>query len=265
MAFTLPEGLAPEVYPLAWLVGAWRGEGVLSYPGIDDATFVQDVTFDHDGGPYLRYTSTIRVVTPTVPETLPADWTEETPSDAAADADDDAAASAAPSHDKPSHDKPSDDSSSDDVAAAEVTGSAAADTPDAEPDAEPTAAHTAPDDDVLPRAQADDPELRIWSTETGYWRVPPERPDGLPENKTPIEVLLADPAGRVTLYIGAIGNGRVDMVSDLIARTATAAEVTASNRLYGLVEGDLMWVWELAAFGHPLQSYASARLTRLDG
>ena len=50
-----------------------------------------------------------------------------------------------------------------------------------------------------------------------------------------------------------------------MARTATAAEVTASNRLYGLVEGDLMWVWELAAFGHPLQSYASARLSRLDG
>lgn len=216
MAFTLPEGLAPEVYPLAWLVGAWRGEGVLSYPGIDDATFVQDVTFDHDGGPYLRYTSTIRVLTPMVPETIPADWTEETPEASADDAADAA----------------SDDRS---------------------------------DDDAPASAPAEEHELRIWSTETGYWRVPPERPDGLPDGKTPIEVLLADPAGRVTLYIGAIGNGRVDLVSDLVARTATAAEVTASNRLYGLVEGELMWVWELAAFGHPLQSYASARLSRLDG
>ena len=238
MAFTLPEGLAPEVYPLAWLVGAWRGEGVLSYPGIDDATFVQDVTFDHDGGPYLRYTSTIRVVTPSVPETLPADWTEETPSDDA-----------------------SGESASD--ALADTSGDAATDASD--DDASDADALDAPDDDAISQPQADDHELRIWSTETGYWRVPPERPDGLPENKTPIEVLLADPAGRVTLYIGAIGNGRVDMVSDLIARTATAAEVTASNRLYGLVEGDLMWVWELAAFGNPLQSYASARLTRLDG
>lgn len=223
MAFTLPEGLAPEVYPLAWLVGAWRGEGVLSYPGIDDATFVQDVTFDHDGGPYLRYTSTIRVLTPMVPETIPADWTEETP-----DASDDDASSGSAS---------SDDAASDDRS----------------------------DDDAPASAPAEEHELRIWSTETGYWRVPPERPDGLPDGKTPIEVLLADPAGRVTLYIGAIGNGRVDLVSDLVARTATAAEVTASNRLYGLVEGELMWVWELAAFGHPLQSYASARLSRLDG
>lgn len=220
MAFTLPEGLAPEVYPLAWLVGAWRGEGVLSYPGIDDATFVQDVTFDHDGGPYLRYTSTIRVLTPMVPETIPADWTEETPEASA------------------------DDASSDDAA---------------------DAADDRSDDDAPASAQSEEHELRIWSTETGYWRVPPERPDGLPDGKTPIEVLLADPAGRVTLYIGAIGNGRVDLVSDLVARTATAAEVTASNRLYGLVEGELMWVWELAAFGHPLQSYASARLSRLDG
>lgn len=226
MSFTLPEGLAPEVYPLAWLVGSWRGEGVLSYPGIDDATFVQDVTFDHDGGPYLRYTSTIRVVTPTVPETLPADWTEDMPAEA-----DETAEAGEPAE------APADDPSAGEQAAGGLQDGAG------EPE----------------------PELRIWSTETGYWRVPPERPEGLPEGKHPLEVLLADPAGRVTLYIGAVGNGRVDLVSDLVARTATAAEVTASNRLYGLVEGDLMWVWELAAFGHPLQSYASARLSRLDG
>ena len=229
MAFTLPEGLAPEVYPLAWLVGSWRGEGVLSYPGIDDATFVQDVTFDHDGGPYLRYTSTIRVLTPTVPETLPADWTEDMPAEDAAELDD----------------EPADGS---------------AGTPEGEQTSE-----AQPLDEILDEGPGQEQELRIWSTETGYWRVPPERPDGLPEDKAPLEVLLADPAGRVTLYIGAIGNGRIDLVSDLVARTATAAEVTASNRLYGLVEGDLMWVWELAAFGHPLQSYASARMSRLDG
>ena len=57
--------LAPEVYPLAWLVGRWRGPGVVGYPGIDETTFVQEVEFDHDGGPYLRYSSTIRLdVTP---------------------------------------------------------------------------------------------------------------------------------------------------------------------------------------------------------
>ena len=62
MAFSLPDGLAPEAYPLAWLVGRWRGEGVVDYPGIEETAFIQDVVFDHDGGPYLRYSSTIRLI-----------------------------------------------------------------------------------------------------------------------------------------------------------------------------------------------------------
>lgn len=194
MTFTFPEGLAPEVYPLAWLVGSWRGEGVISYPGIDETPFVQDVVFDHDGGPYLRYESTLRVLDADVPATVPAEgeWPER-------------------------------------------------------------------DAETLAAASAD---ATVWSTETGYWRVSTERPDGLEEDRHPLEVLLADPAGRVSVYLGAVGNGRVDLASDLIARTSTASEVAASKRLFGLVEGALMWVWELSAFGQPLQSYASAKLVR---
>ena len=61
MTFAIPEGLAPEVYPLAWLIGTWRGPGFLAYPAIPERPFVQDVTFAHDGGPYLTYTCTIRL------------------------------------------------------------------------------------------------------------------------------------------------------------------------------------------------------------
>lgn len=191
MAFVLPEGLAPEVYPLAWLVGRWHGEGVVGYPGVEETAFTQDVVFDHDGGPYLSYTSTIRLVV----------------------APDDAAA---------------------------LVG-------------EPPA-----DADV---AVEDGP---VWSTESGYWRVPPERPAELSADQFPVEVLLADPAGHVALYLGAVGNGRVDLASDLIARTATSAEISAAKRLYGLVNGELMWAHDLAAFGQPMQSYASARLARVE-
>ncbi|WP_454041059.1 FABP family protein [Cellulosimicrobium sp. Marseille-Q8652] len=194
MPFEFPEGLAPEVYPLAWLVGRWRGEGVVKYPGVEETPFVQDVVFDHDGGPYLRYESTLRVLEPEVPATVPGEgeWPERDP----------------------------------DALDAAVAGST------------------------------------VWSTETGYWRVSTDRPDGLEDDRHPLEVLLADPAGRVAVYLGAVGNGRVDLASDLIARTGTAAEIAASKRLYGLVEGQLLWVWELAAFGEPLQSYASAKLDR---
>jgi len=195
MSFSIPDDLAPEAYPVAWLVGTWRGEGVLSYPGIDETPVVQTVVFDHDGGPYLRYTSTIRTNQVVVPDVVPDDLVD------------------------------------------------------------------GPDASATPAATPDD-ELPIWSTETGYWRIPPERPEDLPADKFPLEVLLADPAGNLSLYLGAVGNGRIDLASDLIARTSTAAPVTAATRMYGLVEGRLLWVWELAAFGNPLQSYVSVSLDR---
>jgi hypothetical protein len=195
MAFVLPEGLAPEVYPLAWLVGRWHGEGVVGYPGVEETAFTQDVVFDHDGGPYLSYTSTIRLVV----------------------APDDAAAL---------------DSST-------PTGS-------------------------LNHADAAVGAGPVWSTESGYWRIPPERPAELTADQFPVEVLLADPSGHVALYLGAVGNGRIDLASDLVARTATSAEISAAKRLYGLVNGELMWAHDLAAFGQPMQSYASARLARVE-
>ncbi|PZF25403.1 FABP family protein [Curtobacterium sp. MCLR17_045] len=59
----LPEGLAPELVPLSWLVGVWEGAGVVEYPvGDDDEVrnyeFGQRVSFSHDGLPYLNYSST---------------------------------------------------------------------------------------------------------------------------------------------------------------------------------------------------------------
>ncbi len=177
MTFEFPDGLAPEVYPLAWLVGTWRGTGVVEYPGIPRIDVHQTIEFDHDGGPYLRYSSVISVV--------------------------------------------------------------------------------GADDDAGP----------AWGSETGFWRVPPEVPDGitLRDDQHPVEMLLADASGVLSLYLGAIGNGRIDLATDLMARTASGAEMSGATRMYGLVEGDLLWAWDLAAFGEELQSYASARLTRVAG
>lgn len=203
MAFTFPEGLSPEVYPLAWLVGRWRGEGVIEYPTIGKKTFVQDLVFDHDGGPYLRFESTLRVLDGAVPDAPPADgeWPAPVPDPA---------------------------------------------------DGESTAAEGAEVGEAG----------TVWSTETGYWRVSTDRPEGLEDEKHALEVLVADASGRITVYVGAAGNGRIDLASDAIARTSTSSEVRASKRLYGLVQGRLLWVEELAAFGEPLRSYASAELDR---
>src|SRR5659263_294808 len=64
MAFILRDDIAPELYPISWLVGTWHGYGMLGYQGIPERTIVNEVTFDHDGGPYLRSTSTLWLTDP---------------------------------------------------------------------------------------------------------------------------------------------------------------------------------------------------------
>ncbi|TRW43998.1 FABP family protein [Georgenia yuyongxinii] len=225
MAFTIPDDLAPECYPLAWLLGRWRGFGMLGYPGVDEQAFVQEILFDHDGGPYLRAVTTI--------------WLADT-------------------------------TRSGEITQ-EMTGTqgAAALTPG-----------------------------QLWSTETSYWRpvVQPTSPavgngagasgaspgqEGAGEaagrvttapeptgagapapDATELEVLVADPSGHLSVYVGAVRGPRVDLSTDAVVRTVTAAEMSGATRMYGLVQHDLLWAMDLAAFGRELQSYASGRLSR---
>lgn len=179
MTFEIPSDLAPEAYPLAWLLGSWSGSGELSHEDIETTEVIQNLTFDHDGGPYLRFTSTIYAHNP-----------------------------------------------------------------------------------ALSAPQDNEKHYDVWSTETGYWRIMPEQPADIPAGLTAIECLIADPAGRVSVLLGTVGNGRVDLSSDLIARTQSATEVTAVKRMYGNVAGQLLWVEEIAAFGKPLQNYLSLTLDR---
>ena len=53
MAFTIPENLHPDLMPLAWLVGSWRGKGRGEYPNVPAFEFAQEVSFNHDGRPFL--------------------------------------------------------------------------------------------------------------------------------------------------------------------------------------------------------------------
>lgn len=60
MVFHIPDNLAPECYPLAWLMDSWRGAGVLEYEGIEAAAYLHELTIDNDnGGPHLRVRSDI--------------------------------------------------------------------------------------------------------------------------------------------------------------------------------------------------------------
>jgi len=54
----------------------------------------------------------------------------------------------------------------------------------------------------------------------------------------------------------------VELHTDVVARTESAKEYTGGTRLYGLVEGDLLYRYDMAAVGQPLSPHLSARLKR---
>jgi THAP4-like, heme-binding beta-barrel domain len=150
--------------PIAFLLGRWEGAGVVGYPTIESAQFGQEITFSHNGKPFLIYSS--------------RSWLLDEEG---------------------------------------RTG-------------------------------------RPLAVETGFWRPQPERQ---------LEVLLVHPTGITEIYLGEVTGTRIEMATDAVVRTATAKEVTAGRRLYGLVEGDLAYAYDMAAVGQPLQAHASARLKRV--
>ena len=97
------------------------------------------------------------------------------------------------------------------------------------------------------------------ATESGFWRPAGEHTEG----GLAVEVLLVHPSGILELFVGRVHDARVDLETDAVIRSATAKEYNAATRMYGLVEGDLLWVMDMAAVGHAMQSHASARLKRV--
>ena len=96
--------------------------------------------------------------------------------------------------------------------------------------------------------------IRPAAREVGWWRPASDSDE--------VELLLTHPTGFLELYVGRITGTKVELVTDAVVRTATAKEVTAGHRLYGIVEGALMYAYDMAAVGQPLQPHLWARLQR---
>jgi THAP4-like, heme-binding beta-barrel domain len=47
----------PSLRPLLYLLGRWEGAGVGGYPTIESFRFGQEISFSHNGKPYLIYSS----------------------------------------------------------------------------------------------------------------------------------------------------------------------------------------------------------------
>lgn len=126
-------------------------------------------------------------------------------------------------------------------------------------------------------------------SEIGYWRLarksePADHGPGLlpgtgaPSIKThedleklrnaeggfDVQVSTLHPGGVAELYNGKIKGARLDLASAAGAAFETAKTYRHSTRLYGLVEGALLWVWEIALPGGELKPHASARLERVE-
>ena len=133
----------------------------------------------------------------------------------------------------------------------------------------------------------DDPSP--YYSEIGYWRL--ARPLGpgdpgpgmLPATGEPVfttaesvetlrnaaggfdlEVSIVQPDGVSEVYVGQVDGPRIDLATDAVMRTAGAKEYSAATRLYGLVEGHLLWAWDIAALGQDLRTHASGRLARVE-
>lgn len=94
--------------------------------------------------------------------------------------------------------------------------------------------------------------------ETGFLRVAGRADDG-----HALELVLAHPAGYAEVWYGTVEGPRMTLATDVVARTSTARDYTAGQRMYGLVEGDLMYAHDMAAMDQPMQSHRWGRLARV--
>jgi hypothetical protein len=101
---------------------------------------------------------------------------------------------------------------------------------------------------------------RPLSRQEGFWR---------PTSATELEAVLVVAAGFAEVYYGQFVTGpageHVEMVTDVVARTSTAKDVTAEKRMYAVRAGKLMYAVEMAAVGHEMAPHLSAALDRVGG
>jgi len=95
--------------------------------------------------------------------------------------------------------------------------------------------------------------VRNAAIETGFLR---------PKADGSFEWLLTHHTGFVEIWLGTVDGPKLEMSTDAVARTSTAKEYVAGHRLYGLVEGDLLWAFDMAAMGQELQPHLWGRLLR---
>lgn len=94
---------------------------------------------------------------------------------------------------------------------------------------------------------------RPLAVETGYLRP---QPGGV------VEAVITHGSGIVELAYGTVEGVKLELASDFVARTSSAKEVSGLHRLYGLIEGVLLYAVDMSAVGQDLQPHLWGRLYR---
>ena len=95
--------------------------------------------------------------------------------------------------------------------------------------------------------------LRPGGSETGFWRIK--------ENNS-LEVVMAHNTGIAEGWVGHFDGPKIQLVLDRGYSALTAKIVTEGARLYGLVEGELFFAYDMATEEHPLQAHIWSSLER---
>jgi len=134
----------------------------------------------------------------------------------------------------------------------------------------------------------DGTRLRPLTVETGFWALDRPRveadggPGMVPADIVPalrsageveelrnasggfdIQVNIVHPGGISELYYGMIKGPQIELATDLVMRGTNSKEYASATRIYGLVNGDLYWRWDVASGGSGLAAHASAALKKI--
>jgi hypothetical protein len=100
------------------------------------------------------------------------------------------------------------------------------------------------------------------AVESGFWR--PVLIDGRPGNE--MEATVLTPEGTAEIYVGTlVATTRLEMATDAVAYTAGGLHLTGAHRLFGIVDGALLYAHEMSVDNSGLQPHMSARLLRIGG
>ena len=105
----------------------------------------------------------------------------------------------------------------------------------------------------MDRRRRDGEKVRDAAQEAGFLRC---RPGG------DIELVLAHSSGISEIWYGKADAGKIELHTAGVGFTESAKEVIGGKRLYGNVEGDLLYAYDMEAMGQPLQPHLWARLER---